>query len=112
MEREDFRNGGGPNTAFIHCDPHVYALYGVPKDYERMYKYMMRPRVEYHETARKALKRSNRMCDALQEDLDVAASILRRIAFCGNFQAAAEAMSALTAMGYIDDIGIEQDYIE
>ena len=109
MEREDFRNGGGPDTAFIHLDPHKFALYGVSEDYARKYKYFLRPRVEYQKTARKALERSKGMCDALQEDLDVAVSALQRIAYSGNFKDASEAYSALTAIGYNEDIGIEQD---
>ena len=106
MEREDFRNGGGPNTAFIHSD---VARYGTPKEYERVYRYMMQPRVEYQDTARKALKRSRRMCDVLQEDLEVAVAALKRIAVSGNSEAADEATSALTAMGYNEEASTASD---
>ena len=114
MEREDFRNGGGPDTAFIHRDPHWNARYGVSKEihrkeYERVYKYMMRPHLEYQDTARKELKRSRQMCDVLQEDLEVAVASLKRIVVSGNSEAADEATSALTAMGYNEETSADSD---
>ena len=64
MEREDFRNGGGPDTSFMH---EVYP-HKTPKEYERMYKLLMKPyvHVQYQDTARKALKRSLQDCDVFQ----------------------------------------------
>ena len=114
MEREDFRNGGGPNTSFIHSDPHSNARYGVPKEidseeYERVYKYMMRPHVKYQDTARKALKKSKRMCEVLQEDLDLTVAALKRIAVCGNSEAVDEADDVLRALGYNEDSDSEQE---
>ena len=70
-EREDFRNGGGPDTRFMHVR-HA--------EYDRVYKYCVRPRVEYHNTARKALKRSIEICDGVEESLQVATQALARIA--------------------------------
>ena len=114
MEREDFRNGGGPDTAFIHRDPHWNARYGVPKEidrkeYERVYKYMMQPHVEYQDTARKALKKSKRMCEVLLEDLDAAVASLKWIAGCDRSEATDEATSVLRALGYNEDSDSEQD---
>ena len=106
MEREDFRNGGGPNTRFIHSD---VARYGTPKEYERVYKYMMQPHVEYQDTARKALKKSDRMCEVLQEDLDLTVAALKRIAVCGNSEAVDEADDVLRALGYNEETSTASD---
>ena len=107
MEREDFRNGGGPETSFMHT---VYP-HQTPKEYERMYKFLMKPyvHVEYQDTVRKALKRSLQYCDNLQEDLEVAVAALKRIAVSGSIEAADEATSALAAMGRNEDNDSEED---
>ena len=71
MEREDFRQGGGPDTEFMHVR-HA--------EYDRVYKYCVRPRVEYQNTARKALKRSIEICNGVEESLQMATQALARIA--------------------------------
>jgi hypothetical protein len=106
MEREDFRNGGGPNSSFIHSD---VARYGTPKEYERVYRYLMRPHVEYQDTARMTLKRSRRMCEVLQEDLEVAVDALKWIAGCDSIEAADEATRALTAIGHNEEASDASD---
>jgi hypothetical protein len=49
------------------------------------------------------------MCDVLQEDLEVAVAALKRIAVSGNSEAADEATSALTAMGYNEETSADSD---
>ena len=76
MEREDFRNGRGPDTHIMHDAP----VKGSQDYYDRAYKYHMRPIVEYQQTTRKALKRSIEICDGLEESLLMATQALARIA--------------------------------
>jgi len=78
MEREDFRNGGGPDTHIMHDAPEKGSLSRA--QYARTYEYLMRPRVEYQNTARKILKWSITNCDHVQEDLQRATHALARIA--------------------------------
>ena len=45
MMAEDFRNGGGPNTDFMHF---AITEFDLPMDqYDRVYKYRMNPRLKY-----------------------------------------------------------------
>ena len=78
MEREDFRNGGGPDTHIMHDAPEKGSL--SQARYASAYKYLMRPRVEYQNTARKILKWSITNFDHAQEDLQMATHALARIA--------------------------------
>jgi dienelactone hydrolase len=78
MEREDFRNGGGPDTRFMHDAPEKDSISRAL--YARTYKYLMRPRVEYQNTARKALKQSIQICNDVQHSLETATHALARIA--------------------------------
>ena len=71
MTVEDFRQGGGPDTRFMHV---------CHAEYDRVYKWHVRPRVEYQNTARKALKRSIEICDGVEESLQMATRALARIA--------------------------------
>jgi hypothetical protein len=83
MEREDFRQGSGPDTSFLQYDPSLY-----PGDsYARGYKYSVRPRVEYQMTMRKILKRAWTNCDTLEEDLRVCVDALKRIKAQGSIAA-------------------------
>ena len=76
MEREDFRNGGGPDTNIMHDAP----VKGSQHYYARACKYHMRPIVEYQETTRNALKRSIVICNGVADGLEMATQALARIA--------------------------------
>ena len=76
MEREDFRNGGGPDTHIMHDAP----VKGSQDYYARAYKYHMQPRVEYQQTTRKERKHTIQICNELEEQLRVATQVLARIA--------------------------------
>ena len=76
MEREDFRQGGGPDTSFMHHDYIRTPLRR--KEYEREYKYMLQPRVKYQKTTRQVLKQTKQTCKALQNDLEFAVDALKR----------------------------------
>jgi hypothetical protein len=91
MEREDFRNGGGPDTSFMHYDD----SYRTPQESERIYQYCVRPRVEYQLTARQTLKRVRQDIDILQRDFYFALDALKAIADAGN----ADAARAFAALG-------------
>ena len=101
MEREDFRNGGGPDTNIMHDAP----VKGSQHYYARAYKYHMRPIVEYQQTTRKALKHSIEICDGLEEQLLMATQVLARIARDGPHKRKA-AISAL------DDPGLDSNDVE
>ena len=95
MEREDFRNGGGPDTAFMHLEPRHFET---PQHFERHYKYRTRPREEFQETARKAQKRSDDLAIIYENDMEIAVAALKRIASCGNLEAIIEASDALALL--------------
>ena len=96
MEREDFRQGGGPDTQFMHVR-HA--------EYDRVYKYCVRPRVEYQNTARKALKRSIAICDQVEFSLEMATHALARIARDGP-------RKRNVAISALDDLGLDSDEVE
>ncbi len=79
MEREDFRQGGGPDTKFMQTDVKDFS----PEVYERLYKYKMRPDPRFEESARKKQKTLNEICDHLQYDLQLALAALKCIALRG-----------------------------
>ena len=93
MEREDFRQGAGPDTNFMHVR-HM--------EYDRVYKYCVRPRVEYQNTARKALKRSIEICDHVEESLQMATHALARIARDGPRKRS-------VALSALDDLRIDSE---
>ena len=95
MEREDFRTGGGPDADFMHLDARHFRT---PQEFERFYKYRMRPRVEYQETARKARKRTDDLSILYENDMQIAVAALKRIAVSGNLEAISEAADALTLL--------------
>ena len=79
MEREDFRNGGGPCTRFMHDDR-------TDPLYEKMYKYrILYPRAEYQKTARSTLKNCMSVCDRLQRDYELVMPPVARLARGGHF---------------------------
>ena len=92
MTAEDFRNGGGPDTDFMHQD--------APRDeYERLYKYRMNPRLQYQMPMRMTSKRTRDTCDTLLDDLEIATCSLARIArHCP--KPSLEANQALDALQY------------
>jgi hypothetical protein len=76
MEREDFRQGGGPDTKFMQTDVKDFS----PEVYERLYKYKMRPDPRFQESAGKREKKTSEICDHLQHDLELAFAALKHIA--------------------------------
>ena len=103
MEREDFRNGGGPDTRFMHDAPEKGSI--LKAQYARAYKYHMRPIVEYQQTMREARRHSAKICDGLQEDLLMATQVLAQIARDGPRKRKA-AISAL------DELGLDSKDVE
>jgi hypothetical protein len=101
MEREDFRNGGGPDTYIMHDAP----VKGLQDYYARAYKYHMRPIVEYQQTTRKALKHSTAICDGLEEQLLMATQVLARIARYGP-------RKRKVAISALDDLGLDSNDVE
>jgi hypothetical protein len=80
MEREDFRQGYGPDTSFMHHDPSLYS----GDNYQRAYEYSVRPR---QTTVRKTLDFANENIVALDEDRRVCVDALKRIKAQGSIAA-------------------------
>ena len=96
MTAEDFRNGGGPDTNFMHEDGHGY---------DHLYKYRMNPQLRYQMPMRMTSKRTRDMCNTLQDDLEIATRALARIARDGPHKRNV----ALTA---VDDLQLDSKEVE
>ena len=75
MTAEDLRNGGGPDTSFMHQQYGKHKL--IRDECHREYKYRLHP-TGCSLTVRKRIKTSKDACDALQYERDIALHYLAR----------------------------------